>query len=58
MYSLVTHCGSATGDGDDSPSDPRVNLVILFADNLGYDDVSCFQAGEVSGKNNTFHSEY
>ena len=50
MYSLVTHCGSATGDGDDSPSDPRLNLVILFADNLGYDDVSCFQAGEVSGK--------
>lgn len=29
---------------------PPLNLVILFADNLGYDDVSCFQSQEAAGK--------
>lgn len=28
----------------DADDDPPLNLVILFADNLGYDDVSCFQS--------------
>jgi arylsulfatase A len=30
-----------------TPNDP-LNLVILFADNLGYDDVSCFQSQEAT----------
>ena len=49
MASAATNCAIAatTGGREDSPLDPRLNLVILFADNLGYDDVSCFQPGDV-----------
>ena len=32
------------------PYDDPLNLVILFADNLGYDDVSCFQSHKAVGK--------
>jgi len=31
-------------EDDSSSSNPRLSLVILLADNLGYDDVSCFQS--------------
>ncbi len=46
IFSSATHDETAkfTTGGEETPSDPRLNLVILFADNLGYDDVSCFQS--------------
>ncbi len=32
-------------------TDEPLNLVILFADNVGYDDVSCFQSHDATTKN-------
>lgn len=33
---------------EEQPQPP--NLVILFADNLGYDDISCFQSAKTAAK--------
>lgn len=47
-YCLVRNPIEAKQHRQGSSTDKSLNLVILFADNLAYDDVSCFQSHEAS----------
>jgi arylsulfatase A len=50
---LILQIADATEHPQDTSPDDPLNLVILFADNLGYDEVSCFQSQEAAAKHSS-----